>query len=54
MTCVMEEEMFNTAYLVETLHEGGVDDNDQMDSSLLKTIEDASKGVMEGTDLEYR
>lgn len=51
----MEEEQYSAAYLVETLTATGLDGNGdwKMNDSILKTIQDASKGVTEGTDAEY-
>lgn len=51
----MEEEMLNAAYLVQSLHDKGLSESgEKMDENMMKTIQDASKGVTEGTDAEYR
>ena len=51
----MEEEMYNTAYLVQSLNAVGVSEDDGWagNETLRQTIKDASKGVTEGTHVEY-
>ena len=51
----MEEEMLNAAHFVQSLRSEANQSSEvgQMDINMMKTIQDASKGVTEGTDAEY-
>ena len=49
----MEDEMLKAAHFVQSLKEDQASES-EMDPTMLKTIQDASKGVTEGTDAEYR
>lgn len=51
----MEETMYDTAHFVQNLHITGVMDTTRgLDERVQKTIQEASKGITEGTDNEYR
>ena len=51
----MEETMYDTAHFIQNLHiTGVVDSTSGPDERIQRTIQEASKGITEGTDNEYR